>query len=193
MSSRIAYENNESSPVVIGGDLQARFAITLIVTIVAIYFVMLMIGMAEKVVVYFDEADLVISLMPWFVLLIALILTGVYQYSEDALDPQKMRRIQEYIWMEALPLVAMFVSWSIWLSIKYNHSFLIGLPYGIFKLVSVLIGVLVLISQISTMKSDRTKRNQFYFSVMVFGVFIWLGKKLINGKKVYRAKGWKLP
>jgi len=71
----------------------------------------------------------------------------------------------------------------------------IGLPYGIFKLISVLIliGVLVLISQIATMKSDKTKRNQFYFAVMVFGVFIWLGKKLINGKKVYRAKGWQLP
>lgn len=188
-----ASHNNDASYESIINDFGGRLPIALIVGISAIYIVMLLLGMAEKVVVYFDEADLVISLMPWFILFIAIVLALIYQPNEDTPDPQRLREIQEYIWAVALPMTAIFSLWSIWLSIKYNHSLLIGLPYGFFKLISVLIGVLVLTSQIATMKDDKTKRNQFFFAAMIFGVFIWLGKKLINGKKVYRNHGWTLP
>jgi hypothetical protein len=43
------------------------------------------------------------------------------------------------------------------------------------------------------MKDEKTKRKDFWFAILVFGAFWWLGKKLINGKKVYREKGWSLP
>ncbi len=188
-TTNTSYNSSATYESIFGG----RLPITLIVGISAIYVVMLLVGMAEKVVVYFDEADLVISLMPWFILFVAMVLALIYQPSEDTPDPQRLREIQEYIWTVALPLSAIFSLWSIWLSIRYNHSFLVGLPYGIFKLISVLIGVLVLASQIATMKDEKTKRNQFFFAAMVFGAFIWLGKKLINGKKVYKDKGWTLP
>lgn len=174
-------------------DVGGRLTIAVIVGILAIYIVMLLVGMAEKVVVYFDEADLVISLMPWIILVVAMILALIYQPDENTPDSQKMREVQGYVWAVALPLAAIFALWSIWLSIKYNHSFLVGLPYGIFKLISVLLGVLLLLNQIAIMKDEKTKRNQFFFAVIVSGVFIWLGKKLINGKKVYRNHGWTLP
>ncbi len=188
-TTNTSYNSSATYESIFGG----RLPITLIVGISAIYVVMLLVGMAEKVVVYFDEADLVISLMPWFILFVAMVLALIYQPSEDTPDPQRLREIREYIWAGALPLAAIFSLWSIWLGIKYNHSFLVGLPYGIFKLISVLIGVLILISQIVIMKDEKTKRNQFFFAAMVFGAFIWLGKKLINGKKVYRNHGWILP
>lgn len=86
INSSIVHNNSARSNAAVDVSLQDRFVMTVIVAIVAIYFVMLLIGMAEKVVVYFDEADLVISLMPWFILLIALILAGVYQYGENTPD-----------------------------------------------------------------------------------------------------------
>ncbi len=191
-STNVSSGNNVISTTV-SNDVVGRFPMAIVVGILAIYIVMLLVGMAEKVVVYFDEADLVISLMPWLILLVAIVLVLIYQPDENTPDPKKIREIQGYIWMAALSLATIFSLWSIWLSIKYNRSFLLGLPYGIFKLISILIGVLVLISQIATMKDEKTKRNQFFFAVIVSGVFIWLGKKLINGKKVYRNHGWTLP
>ncbi len=68
-----------------------------------------------------------------------------------------------------------------------------GFIVGIFKLVSVLLGVLILISQVFVMKDEKTKRKDFWFAILVFGAFWWLGKRLINGKRVYRDKGWDLP
>ncbi len=182
-----------SQEAAVKADLTGQTAIAVLIVIIAIYLIMLMIGISGKVVVYFDEADLVISLMPWLMLLVAAAVAMIYQPSESSVDPQKMREIQHIVWNIGFVLAAIFAFWAMILSIRYNRSFLVGLPYGIFKLMSVLIGTLVLISQISTMSSEKTKRNQFFFAAMVFGAFIWLGKKLINGKKVYLNHGWTLP
>lgn len=183
--------SGKTSPV--KSDMTGEIATSIIVVMIAIYLIMLMVGMAGKVVVYYDEADLVISLMPWFILFVTVILAGIYQPTEQDLDPEKMLQIQRYVWYGGGILSILFSLWSILLSIKYNKSIVLGLLYGIFKLLSGLIGVLVLISQVFTMKDEKTKRKDFWFAILVFGAFWWLGKKLINGKKVYREKGWSLP
>jgi hypothetical protein len=183
--------HNNVTPV--QSNMNDKIAVTIFILIVAIYVVMLLVGMAGKVVVYYDEADLVISLLPWFILFVTILIAGVYQPTEQDMDPERMLLIQKIVWYIGGALAFGFSVWSIVLSIRYNKSVLLGLPYGIFKLLSGLIGVLVLISQVFTMKDEKTKRKDFWFAILVFGAFWWLGKKLINGKKVYREKGWTLP
>jgi hypothetical protein len=174
-------------------SMNDKIVVTIFILIVAIYVVMLLVGMAGKAVVYYDEADLVISLLPWLIFFVTLIIGEIYQPTEQDLNSEKMLLIQKIVWYMGGVLAFGFSVWSIVLSIRYNKSVLLGLPYGIFKLLSGLIGVLVLISQVFTMKNEKTKRKDFWFAILVFGAFWWLGKKLINGKKVYREKGWSLP
>ncbi len=184
--------NGVSSTVPKELNMDDKIATSLFVLIIAVYIIMLMVGMAGKVVVYYDEADLVISLLPWLILFVTVLVTGIYQPNEQDLNPEKMLQIQQFIWYAGGIFAIGFSVWAIQLSIKYNRSILLGLVYGIFKLLSGLIGVLVLISQVFTMKDEKTKRKDFWFAILVFGAFWWMGKKLINGKKVYRDKGWTL-
>jgi hypothetical protein len=181
--------NNVTS---VQSNMNNEIVVTIFVLLVAIYVVMLLVGMAGKAVVYYDEADLVISLLPWLILFVTLLIAGIYQPTEQDMNPDRMLLIQKIVWYIGGALAFAFSIWSILLSIRYNKSVLLGLPYGIFKLLSGLIGVLVLISQVFTMKDEKTKRKDFWFAILVFGAFWWLGKKLINGKKVYREKGWSL-
>jgi len=169
-----------------------KHAYTLLILLVAVYIVMLLVGMSGKVVVYYDEADLVISLLAWFALFVTAMIAGAYQPTEQDSNPEQLLQIQKIVWYIGSTLAVGFSMWSIWLSIKYNRSIFIGVLYGFFKLFSGLIGILVLISQVFTMKDEKTKRNEFWFAVLVFGAFWWLGKKLINGEKVYKNKGWDL-
>ncbi len=190
-SNAIIGSGGSGTPV--KSDMTGEVVTSLFVLVMAIYIIMLMIGIAEKVVVYYDEADLIISLMPWLILFVAVLIAGIYQPTEQDMDPEKMLQIQKIVWYTGGILSAGFALWTIQLSIRYNRSILLGLIYGVFKLLSGLIGVLVLISQVFAMKDEETKRKDFWFAILVFGVFWWLGKKLINGKKVYREKGWSLP
>ncbi len=173
-------------------NMNDEIATSLFVLVIAIYIVMLMVGMAGKVVVYFDEADLVISLLPWLTLFVSFIIVSIYQPTEQDLNTERMLQMQQFVWYIGGTLATGFAIWAIQLSIKYNRSIPLGLLYGVFKLLSGLIGVSVLISQIFTMKDEKTKRKDFWFAVLVFGAFWWLGKKLINGKQVYSNKGWSL-
>ena len=191
-TTHYSYRQDINETTVVKSGLNEEIAISILVLIAAIYVVMLLFGMAGKVVVYYDEADLVISLLPWFTLFVTILLAGIYQPTEYDLEPEKMLLIQRIIWYIGASLAASFSIWAIWLSIKYNRNVPLGIAYGIFKLLSGLIGVLVLISQVFTMKDEKTKRKDFWFAILVFGSFWWLGKKLINGKKVYKNKGWSL-
>ena len=166
---------------------------TILVSVLVAYLIILLFGLAHKIVIYFDPGDLLVSLLPWLALVIAFVLMMIYQPTEVPFDINELNEIQTLIMYAGIALSFIFLIWTTILSVKYNRSFLIGIVVGVFKLISVLLGVLILISQVSIMKDEKTKRKDFWFALLVFGAFWWLGKKLINGKKVYRERGWTLP
>jgi len=167
-----------------------RVAWTIFIIIALVYFVFLMLGVAGKVVFYYDGADLFISLLPWILMFVTMMLIGVYQPDETSTDIATLTSVQKIIGTIGSIFILLFSVQTIYLSVKYNRSAMMGIPIGIFKLVSVVIGVFVLIGQIATMKDKKTRRNEFYFAMFVFGGVVWLAKKLINGKRVYKNKGW---
>jgi len=182
------YRQDANASVVVKSNMDGEIAISVFVLMIAIYVVMLLFGMAGKVVIYYDEADLVISLLPWLTLFVTMVIAGIYQPTEQDMDLERMLQIQQVVWYVGVTLAVLLSLWAVWLSIKYNRSIPVGIAFGIFKLLSGLIGVLVLISQVFTMKDEKTKRKDFWFAILVFGAFWWLGKKLINGKKYIKTK-----
>ena len=79
------------------------------------------------------------------------------------------------------------------LSIKYNKSLLVGLFIGLMKTVIAILGVLIVIGYIDKLTDGEYKTiGQSILLFFIFGLFIWLAKKLVNGQSVYDAKGWQV-
>ena len=180
-----ASQNNETY------NLRQAVALSIVIVLAVVYLIMFLVGLAGKVVVYYDTADLIISLMPWLMLFVGFILMVIFQPDQYTQDRQQMLMIQKVVLWGTAIVVLLFTFWSIGLSVKYNQSWLIGIPYGLFKISLGLIGVFAFMGQIAKMKDEKTTRNQFTLAVLTTGVFAWLAKKLINGREVYKRKKWK--
>lgn len=170
-------------------DLQTTVAIFALIAFVA----MLIAGSTNKIVIYFDVKDFLISFMPWGSLLIGMILVNVYQHGNESVDFNNLSGMQSFVWYASLIASAIFFIWSIKLSILHNRNTLLGVFVGLFKVLSALLGVVVLVGQVSKIFSDESSMKDAFVAMLVIGIFVWLGKKLINGEQVYIAKGWALP
>lgn len=159
---------------------------------IVISFIFLILGVGGKIVFYYNGTDLFVSLLPWVLMLVTLLLMRVYSQDTNIQNMENLTQIQEVIGIIGGLSITLFAIITIYLSIKYNKSIIMGIPIGIFKLLSALLGVLVLFGQIATMKDKNTNRNQFIFAMLIFGWVVWLSKKLINGKNVYIARGWEV-
>jgi len=169
-------------------DLQTTIAVAVVIAFIST----LIAGATNKIVIYFNVGDFLVSFMPWGSIFIGLILVNLYQH-EGKVDFNALSGIQSFIWYASLSLSVVFFIWSMKLSVTHNRSLVLGLFVGLFKILSALLGVLVLISQINQMFSDNSSTKNDLLAMLVFGVFIWLGNKLINGEQVYLEKGWDLP
>lgn len=170
-------------------DLQTTILIAVFIAFVAI----LIAGATNKIVVYFDASDFLISFMPWGSILLGRLLLNVYQHDDGVVDFNNLSGIQEFIWYASLSVSAIFLFWSIKLSITHNKNILLGLFVGIFKVLSALLGVLVLVGQVGKVLDNKSSTSEALIAILIFGIFIWLGGKLMNGEQVYLAKGWALP
>ncbi len=93
---------------------------------------------------------------------------------------------------QSLSAIVFFI-WSIKLSIFYNRNTALGIIVGLFKVLTALLGTLAIISQIQTLRSNKSTLKDAMWALILISIFMWLGKKLINGEQVYIAKGWSLP
>jgi len=172
--------------------MEKRIAWSIFIVVLFIYFIFLVLGVSGKIVFYYNGTDLFISLLPWALMLVTLLLMSVYSQDTNIQNIENLTQIQEVIGIIGGLSITLFAIVTIYLSVKYNKSIIMGIPIGIFKLLSALLGVLVLFGQIATMKDKNTNRNQFIFAMLIFGWVVWLSKKLINGKNVYIARGWEV-
>lgn len=170
-------------------DLQTTLVILVIMTFCGI----LIAGSTNKVVVYFDTNDLFISFMPWGSLFIGMLLVNVYHHGNETLDYDNLSFMQSLFFYLSVAASIVFLAWSIKLSIMHNQSIGIGLVVGLFKILSSLLGVVVILGQISSILDRKSSLKDAFVAVFIIGMLVWLGKKLINGEQVYISKGWPLP
>jgi len=171
-----------------GRDLK----ITIVIAAIVAFVTMLIAGATNKVVIYFDKRDFFISVMPWVSVFLGWILIFAYHHGGE-LSLSALSGIQSFIFYASLFTAAVFIFLSIKLSITYNRNVILGLLVGVFKILSALLGAVVVVGQLGTIFSTKTRMKDALVATMVIGFFVWLGDKLINGEKVYRAKGWTLP
>ncbi len=166
--------------------------ITIVIAVFAAFIAMLIAGATNRIVVYFDKTDLVISFMPWGTILAAYILLLVYEHNET-LDFAALSGVQTFIWYTGLALAALFALWCIRLSVIHNHSLVLGVLVGIFKLLASVLAALFLVGQFLKIQDKKAGVKDAIAATLTIGVTVWLINKLVNGERVYLAKGWALP
>lgn len=149
-------------------------------------------GASNKVVVYYNFKDFMISFMSTGSMILAFVLVGVYQPEGNA-SYETLTKTQESILSLGFVAAFIFFAWSLILSIKYNRNIFIGLLIGVFKVFAALLGILVLVGQVGRIFDNKASYREAAVAMLIFAVFIWLGNKLINGEEVYFSKGWKYP
>lgn len=170
-------------------DLQTTIFIMVLIALI----VMLIAGSTNKIVIYYDFNDFLISFMSWASLLIGLLLVINYQQGDQSVDFKNLSVLQTRIWFISLGVSGLFLVWSIKLSILHNRNTILGIFVGFFKVLAALLGVLMLIGSVGKIFNKESSTKHVIIGVLVFGFFMWLGKKLINGDQVYLAKGWEFP
>ena len=169
-------------------DLQSTIAIVVAVA----FIVMLIAGAANKIVVYFDTKDFLISFMPWGSIILAYILINIYHHGEGEVNFEHLSGMQTFVWYVGIACSVIFFIWSMKLSITYNRAVSLGFFVGIFKTLSSLLGVLIVVGNIGKVLDNKSSKKDMFIAMLVIGIFVWFGKKLINGKQVYLEKGWPL-
>lgn len=169
---------------------------TFFILILFAFFIVLTMGLTNKIVIYYDSKDFLISFLPWTLILLGYILVSIYQEGNESFNFNNLSVLQTSIWYICVIASGLAFVWSIKLSIKYNQSKIIGVIVGTFKVFSSLIGVLAFIGSLNKIfgndsKTTRAvKRQNALIGLIIMFFLVWLGRKLINGEDVYLAKGW---
>ncbi|MGK5095416.1 hypothetical protein WDW89_25820 [Deltaproteobacteria bacterium TL4] len=153
------------------------------------FLIMLVAGMTNKVVIYYDGSDFFLSFMTFGSWIIGAILIAYF----DTEGQEGQSTLQTIIFYATCASSALCAIVTLKSSIQHNRNVVLGIVVGLFKIVSSALGILVIIAQIATFFSDESSLKDMIWAYLIFGLFIWIGKKLINGEQVYIAKGWALP
>lgn len=154
----------------------------------AYFLLVFALGLANKAVIYFDALDFFISLLPWVLFVVAGAVSDIdnIKYSAEALSDQN-----SLIFFGILALAALCTLMSLKMSIQYNKNIFLGLLVWIFKITVSVLSVFLIAGMLDN--KNQNKSADAFALIIVLGLFIWLRKKLFNGRAVYHAKGWELP
>ncbi|MDD5366464.1 MAG: lysozyme inhibitor LprI family protein [Gallionellaceae bacterium] len=148
---------------------------TLLVWAVVISFVILMfLGVSNRVVIFYNPLDLAISMG-------AILATPLGFLIASTLDDKLASVIAVSTGgvISAGLMVVSFVN-----AIRYNHSLLLGIFVGCFKILASGLGVLILVSQLVDDGSKRDRNRPDYAKALTILVLGYIASLLINGERV---------
>jgi len=166
----------------------------IIIFLVVVWFVGFMLaGATNKVVIYYDIRDLVISTMPWVSLLLGSILVSRIQGGGEV----------NYDNLSVMQIVFHYLSWIVFIglllysgkmsSIHNKTNIVFGLIIGLFKIAASLIGLTAIIGNFLKIFDKQSSNRDRGIALLVIGGISSLGYALVNGERVYDEKGWDLP
>lgn len=143
-------------------------------------------GARNKVVIYYDTADMGISALAILLPFIALVLTSFQPFVSPLFC---------WLWKWSILSIGFtagvyYLLLSLRSAIRHNRSVLLGLFVCVFKLAFLILGFLVIYSQIGSRKDRENTLEEKFFALAIILCVVALGRAMINGLAVYQAKGW---
>ena len=146
-------------------------------------------GAAKKVVIYYDTKDLFISVGALITPLMIYVLL-----QEEKIESEMVKAVIYYVIAPTLGLLSLYLLYLNFNNgIFHNKNLTLGLVIGIFKLVYVILAFAVILAQFSDAKDRRRSFGDIIVATLIIGLAIWVTSVLVNGKEVYKQKGWTLP
>ena len=146
-------------------------------------------GAAKKVVIYYDTKDLFISVGALITPLMIYVLL-----QEEKIESETVKAIIYYVIAPILGLLSLYLLYLNFNNgIFHNKNLTLGLVIGLFKLVYVILAFAVILAQFSDAKDRRRSFGDIIVATLIVGLAIWVTSVLVNGKEVYKQKGWTLP
>lgn len=154
------------------------------------YFVLVFaLGLANKVVLYADSVDFLVSLAPWAIPVITMMfLQGASGLSHNPEAHQELSHDDLMIFYTSIGVSGLFALWSLKMAVQANRNIFLGSLVWIFKLCVSLLSIFVLAGFVDNKNSSHST-NQLGV-VIALGLCIWLKRKLFNADSVYASKGW---
>jgi hypothetical protein len=166
-------------------NLPGLIGIIVFILFIAIFYA----GAAKKIVIYYDYKDLFSSIGA---LLCLFFFFAILQES-----PTESERSNKFLLWVVTPLLGLLSLYLLLLNFKnsvmHNRSLPLGCLIGIFKLAYVILAFTIIFAQFSDAKDRRRSFGDVIVAALIVGVAVWITTVLVNGKEVYKQKGWPLP
>jgi membrane associated rhomboid family serine protease len=166
-------------------NINGLLGLAIFILFIAIFYA----GAAKKIVIYYDSKDLFTSVGALITPLMIYVLL-----QEEKIESETAKAIIYYI---LIPILGLFSLFLLYLNFKngvfHNKNISIGLLVGLFKLVYVVLAFAVILAQFSNAKDKRKSFGDIIVAALIVGLAIWITNVLVNGKEVYKQKGWTLP
>jgi len=141
------------------------------------FFGLLIMGITNRVVIFYDLDDFIISLSP---LGSVIITTGFILYFGEGTRAAEISAVVGLIVL-LIAIIAIFVS-----SVRHN-GLLTGLIVGSFKLIASLLIVCLTFSLIERFMNPASRMSRLSY-VLLFGLLGWVLYRMINGEKVMQRR-----
>jgi hypothetical protein len=146
------------------------------------FVVLFVLGLTNKVVIFYDSTDLAITIGSFFAPPITFLL-GLIPFVGDLVV------LTPLIWIVGGLVSIGLVVTSFRNAIRYNDSVALGLIVGVFKFMASLIGWVVLMQHLTQAADESSSHKQSMVSLAIVGMVGVFARRLINGEKVLTARG----
>lgn len=151
--------------------------------------VLVIAGLNNKLVVYFDLADMGISALALLAPLVLVMLASFHPFATPVWSKAWTIGLETTGWA----LGAYFLALNMKSAIYHNRSVPVGVMVGLLKMAYLVFSFVVVYSQLRDSDEPRRTRSQTLMSLALIAGVVFLGRALINGERVYHARGWPLP
>jgi hypothetical protein len=192
-AATVVNAQQDPNPVQVGGletrlqqnfglDWKDRLAKLSLVAALVAFGTLLLLGMTNTIVVWYDWSDFYNTIAIFITGLVGLLLASMIK------DPF----ISPVIAIITLLIVLGLLIQCVRLSIIHNRNILIGLIVGVFKLALSLFSILFVLGMLGDLSDDKKSSGAKLFALWALGIFSWIIYQMINGERVYNKRGLQL-
>jgi len=140
-------------------------------------------GLTNRVVVFYDTTDFMWTLSPFFALLVGGMIASTLVPENGELTGTAMPT-----WAIAI-IVALYGSYMIFAASIRHNGMALGLIIGCFKIISSVLAAVISLGALSKVfeKSDISAGKRM-LALALFGLLAWMMTRLINGQAVYAKR-----
>lgn len=147
---------------------------------------LLIAGAQNKVVIYYDWKEMLMSFLSPVLLGVALLLFKSEPFRTDLFNGLVYWIVSPAALLGGMGCAVL----SFNSAIKHNRNFRLGLFVGLFKIGYAFLVVFLTMKHFGRILDHRAGLKETAPAALIVGLLVWISRAMINGPEVYERKGW---